>query len=134
MVVVPGSLAQVGVLAAPCPGLTVVARGEDRTVLGFDNGVETSWPGGGSGDADLADDVPLRETGVVSDLFPGIAAVVAAVQAAILAAAGEVVWTSVGFPGNDVENPRIVRVHRDVVRAGLVTDVEYLFPGFPAVG
>src|SRR5690606_14751311 len=88
VVVIPGALAQVAVLAAARPGRAVVVRAEHGAVLGLDDGPDAPRLRAGSGDADLADDLALRQARVASDLLPGVAAVGRLPEAGVLAARG----------------------------------------------
>src|SRR5690606_20477642 len=133
VVVVPGALAQVAVLAAARPGFPVVVRAEHRAVLGLDDGPNPARLRARGSHADLADDLTLRQAGVAGDLLPGIAAVGGSPETGVLAARREEVRAAPGFPDRGVEDARVGRVHRQVDRAGLAALVQHQLPGLAAV-
>src|SRR6267142_3469006 len=132
VVVVPGPLPKIAVLAASFPGLAEVVRAEDRAVRGFDDGVDASRLRGRRGDADLAEH-SARKAFVPAELRPRIAAVVRAEEPAARAAGDELPWPPDRLPERRVDDPRIVRVDRQIGSTGLLAAVEDLLPCLPAV-
>src|SRR5262245_35518096 len=70
----------------------------------------------------------------MADVLPGITAVEAAPDAAVLAAGGHEIRPARGLPAVGVEDARVGRVHREVIDAGPVALEEDALPGLPAVG
>ena len=132
VVVVPGALAQVSVLAAALPVVAAVVGAEHRAVLRLDDREHAAALRRRGGDADLAQDA-LRKAAGVADVGPGVAGIVRAEDAAPRPARDELVRTSHGFPDRRIEVPRIVRVHRDVDRARALAPIQHALPRLPAI-
>src|SRR4029078_3997693 len=82
--------------------------------------------------ADLAQHT-RRQAGPGRDLFPGVAAVGAAEQAAARTAAGNVPEVALGLPHRGEQQARAVWIHGEVDRARDVAAVEDPFPGRAAI-
>src|SRR4051812_14111649 len=132
MVVVPGALPEVAVLAAALPCVSEVVGAEDPTVLGLDDRVHATRPRGRRRHSDLSKE-SFRHTLVAADLRPGVATVVRAEQATALAARDELPGATDRLPERGVDDPRVVGIERDINRAGDIAPVQDLLPGLAAV-
>ena len=132
VVVVPGALAQVAVLAAALPAVAEVVGAEDRAVLGLDDRVHPAGLRRGRRDADLSEQAfgqPLR----ARDLRPRVAAVARAEEARSRPAGDELPRPADRLPEGRVHDPRVVRVDREVARARALAPIEDALPGLAAV-
>src|SRR5262249_26856840 len=100
--VVPGTLAQLALLAKPLPG--------GAAVVGLDDGVDAAGARGGGTDADLAKDA-FGQSLVVREVGPGVAAVGGLPEATAFATALQLVGAAPGAPAGSVEDARVIGVH-----------------------
>ncbi len=131
MAVVPGAGAQEGRVAHPLPPLAAVIGAEEAAVLRLDNCPDAIAPRG-AGDADLAEDA-RRQAGLARQFRPGIAAIGRLPDAGVLAAADQLVRVALRLPDGGVEDARIIRVHRDVVRTRPVALAQHEVPRLAAI-
>ncbi len=130
--VVEGPLADVPVVVRHRPRLAAIVRGEEAAFFVFDQRVDTIRVGARHRDTNLADHAG-GETGAPRDLGPGITAVGRFEQAAAGAAARHLVLDAIGLPQRRVDHVGILRIDREIDRAGLVVAEEGLLPGLAAV-
>ena len=134
--VVPGALADLVLVVDVRPLLAaVVADVEAALLLRFQKRINAPRPRGRSGHADLPQKLVGKSFGVffVGQLLPGIAAIGRLVEPASRAAAHDLPGMAHDLPETGVENPRIVRVHRQVRCSRLRVDEEDPFPALAAV-
>ena len=127
MGVVPGPAADVLGVVQPLPRVTAVVGAEEAAVLGLDERPDTARPGRGNGDA-YAADYALGEAGPAGQLVPRVAAVGGAVEAAAGPAAVHRPEGAPRLPHGGVQDARIVGVHRQVGRAGVLALVQDVLP------
>src|SRR5438132_4662334 len=132
VVVVPGTLPQVTVLARALPGLAEVVRAEHGAVLGFDDRVHAARFRRGRGHADLSQQT-LRESVVPADLGPGVAAVGGAEETRSGPAGDELPRPPDRLPESRIDDPRIVRIDRQIARPGVLVAVEHALTGLASV-
>src|SRR5579884_1467543 len=130
--VVPGALAQLALLGELVPVLTAVVGAVHRALLALDDGPDAAGPGGRGRHADLAEHA-LGQPVLARDVLPSIAAVARAPQAAALATALQLVRPALSAPRRGVQDPRVLRVHRQVAHADALVDVEHALPRRPAI-
>ena len=130
--VVPGTPAKACLLAAPLPGGAAVVGAEERAVLGLDHGVDTPAVGRRDDDADAPQD-PAREPRVSRDVSPGLAAVGRLPQRRLRPSARHAPRRALRLPDGRVERARVVRVHREVDRAGAGTLEQHVVPPGAAI-
>ena len=130
--VVPGPAAHVLGVVQLLPRLAAVVGTEEPAVRGLDEGPYPARPGRGYGDAYAPNDA-LWQAGPAGYLVPCIAAVGGAVESAAGAAAVHGPEGAPGLPHGGVEDARVVGVHRQVGRAGVLALVQDVVPGLAAV-
>src|SRR5579859_2649990 len=113
MHIVPGTGANIAVLAQALPALAAIIRAENGSILGVYNGPDALRLSGRDDYADFAQH-PFGQAFVARDLFPGIAAIRRFEQAALFAAAQQRIRFTVRLPEGRVEDARVVGVHREI--------------------
>ncbi len=131
--VVEGALAQLHLVVHALPRLAAVHGAEHAAVLRLHDGVNAAGVGRRNRDAHVPEQAG-GESGVAGDLRPVRAAVGRLVETAARAAAGQFPRHALRLPHRGVQRPRIVRVHDEIARAGVVVNEENLLPRLAAVG
>ena len=132
--VVPRPVDQVAIVGHERPGRAAVVGAIDARlgVLGLDDGPDPGTVGRRDRDTDLA----LQSVGqplVRGDITPGVAAVGRLPELAARSTAAERPEVPVGFVDGGVENARVVGIHDQIDRAGLLAHEEHPLPTLTAV-
>src|SRR5262245_50485161 len=132
MHVVPRPRAQAAIFPELLPRLATIVRTEDCPLVRLDDRPETVALRRGDREADFAEDA-FRQSGVVRDFLPGIAAVRAAEDAAARSATVQFVRPAVRLPEGGIQDTRVIRIDREIDCAGALVAEEDMLPISAAV-
>src|SRR5262249_37541422 len=132
---VPRPDADVLIAVGELPRLAAIVGAIEPALLGLDLGIDSARIRRGHSDTDLAPDSFGQSLDVAlvvarpAEPFPGIAAVVGAIEPAAQPAAGILPGPPPRLPHTGEENIRIRGVKADVTGAGVMVLGQYLLPG-----